>query len=871
MKNVFWIIIFSAFLLSKALSQNLPPEILKTLSGEENSQFKLEREKWIDEMHRTEDGVNWKVIEFANSLARKENLMNNMNNIKDGKQSNNLLSEIVAGGNLIGKWIEKGSNNQAGRIHNTDIDWERGFIYAASSGGNIWRGNLDGTGWTCLNNSMKIGNIRAVYVKKISGKYRVFVVGNGPSACYYTENEGSSWISSNGFENASRWGGLHRAAKIDGTDNIYVLANEWDYDKWKAVTTIYKSEDFGTNFTKIYQSNIDVGVCDIYAPRYGKSDLYFVHRDTLTTISQNEVFTDISNFNNLPEFSKATQILIKGSSDMNSGYLAAMLNNGDGSSHFYTSTDGGNNWTKKGSVGFNPFERNSFEVSPSNPDMLFIGGVDTYRSEDGGSTWKIVNGWGEYYGDPKSKLHADIPGIQAFKTPANGELLLIGTDGGLYKSEDFAYTVQNLSLTGLNVSQYYSSYTYRNSQGIVFAGAQDQGFQRCLLDSGKSLSFQQTISGDYGQLSSADGGDNLWAVYPGFAMLYKGANIDKFSSYYWDLNKNNCKNWLWMPPTIGDPSNPQAAYIAAGGINCTDAGKCSYMFHLIYNNGGIIHNILPFNFGTDGSRLSAMAISELNKDYFYALTSNGTFYYSSDKGTSWNKTDSLKGPEAHYFYGSTVLASNKILGKVIIAGSGYSNPAAFVSYNNGKDFAKIDSGLPKTLIYKIAVSDDEKYIFAATEAGQYIYIDAQKKWFSLASLSSPDQTFWSVEYLPQSKTARFVTYGRGIWDFKIEEEVSVNEICGDEQNLSLSAYPVPAADWITIRAKALKSGPVKIVIYDMEGRIINNLNANHPSFETEKEIRWNCTDFAGNKVKKGSYLCIMTSEGVASFCKIIIE
>ena len=47
-------------------------------------------------------------------------------------------------------------------------------------------------------------------------------------------------------------------------------------------------------------------------------------------------------------------------------------------------------------------------------------------------------------------------------------------------------------------------------------------------------------------------------------------------------------------------------------------------------------------------------------------------------------------------------------------------------------------------------------------------------------VSAPDQTYWSVEYIPELLTARFGTYGRGIWDFKMDE--NYNLMIGDINN-----------------------------------------------------------------------------------------
>ena len=47
----------------------------------------------------------------------------------------------------------------------------------------------------------------------------------------------------------------------------------------------------------------------------------------------------------------------------------------------------------------------------------------------------------------------------------------------------------------------------------------------------------------------------------------------------------------------------------------------------------------------------------------------------------------------------------------------------------------------------------------------------------MSGLSAPDQTYWSVDFVPEINTARFGTYGRGIWDFVLDENYDL--IIGD--------------------------------------------------------------------------------------------
>ena len=86
---------------------------------------------------------------------------------------------------------------------------------------------------------------------------------------------------------------------------------------------------------------------------------------------------------------------------------------------------------------------------------------------------------------------------------------------------------------------------------------------------------------------------------------------------------------------------------------------------------------------TTGSGIYSNCIEPSNR---YVLTYDGSFYYSSDDGVNWEVSSAFDGPDAHYFYGSTIWASQSTPGMVIIGGSGYSNPPVYISYDHGASF-----------------------------------------------------------------------------------------------------------------------------------------------------------------------------------------
>jgi len=172
------------------------------------------------------------------------------------------------------------------------------------------------------------------------------------------------------------------------------------------------------------------------------------------------------------------------------------------------------------------------------------------------------------------------------------------------------------------------------------------------------------------------------------------------------------------------------------------------------------------------------------------MTAEPRLYFSTDGGANWSSSNHMNLPENHYFYGNSILPSPNMDGRVYLSGSGYSNPAVYFSLDHGATIQAMDNGLPSTLVYDLACTPDESMIFAATEVGPYVFTASDSTWHPMEGMSAPDQTYWSVEYVPGLHAARFGTYGRGIWDFVICD--SLSPLAGEFD------YSVGGADALTV-------------------------------------------------------------------------
>jgi photosystem II stability/assembly factor-like uncharacterized protein len=766
-----------------------PTEIVMEYEDEEEKHRK--RDEWFAAMHKSAPDVDPVQMDLRFRLEHQES--NSIINRSSG------MTESFANGKIMGAWAERGCKVQSGRIMYSDYDQQNDILYSLSAGGTVWKQdpNVD---WVPLNDHFRLSSGSMIRLLDINGTQRI-LVGTSGKYIYYSDDDGATWDTATGLQSIQGWGNIFKTV-VDPTINetIYTFAVEWDNANWNAMVSLYESTDGGSSFQRILQRSITNYSAhrryDLWSARYDSNYVYAAFHDSLFRITQTG-----PQFEGLIGASpSASRVLITGSVV---GQDSVILYAHDGDK-VYKSINSGASWTFTSNFMKNAFRNTSFEAGILNPDAVFFGAVDCYRSFNGGLTFPEVNSWTQYYGNPQYYLHADIPSIQSFLDASGNEFQIINTDAALYKSTNYLGSVTNLGLNNLNASRLYDTYTNRNDPGIIFAGTQDQGYQRVTSDNGGVLSFTQEISGDYGHIGSGDNGENIWMNYPGFTIFWENAGYAFASSSTWDFNG---ANHFWLAPLMVDPLNSYQAYLAGGSIS----GGGSKIIQLAYN-GVINATELPYNFAqANGGNISAMAISPLDYNHWYVLTDEGYFFHSANAGQSWTRQSAFNGPGSHYFYGATIYPSNTVLGEVYIGGSGYSNPGAFFTSNHGTSFTDISNGLPNTLMYEMIGAADDSLIFAATELGPYCYVVDDQQWYSVMG-SAPDQVYWSVDYIPSINTIRYGTHGRGIWDFELDVSSTIST--QEEDLISLEIYPNPVSDYVWITSNGHKS----IEIYNLKGQ-----------------------------------------------------
>lgn len=773
--------------------------MVKTDMEEKN--LSTTKEKWIEAMHRAAPGVDWRELEYRTSMDRQNNRTTADTRSRNGEVS-------IADDLLKGEWIERGSNNQAGSVFDMDYDVETNELYLVSSGGSIFKTDYYLQYWEVVNDRFKFTHGLLKLLKLPNGNKRlVALIGNEP---HYSDDLGLTWTSANAY-NADNWGHVKDAfvTQFQDQDVILILAKTGYWSDYK----LYMSTDQGASYQSIHHFYTSDGKNLAMTHIEKSGEIYLIEqidanrsrffRFDFTTMSLDQL-----NGNSPHGFGSDGTGNLAG---VQIGTDTLKFLSYNGNNELYTSLDTGTTWTYLSTLPIRPWEVRLF-VSAHNPNLVLIGAVECYRSLNGGKNWQLINGWAEYYGDVEGKLHADIMQFDEFFDQDGNHFVTISNHGGVSASYDNTITNTNIGLFDLNVSQYYSVRTSPDNPEFIMAGSQDQGLQRGFLRSKNTANLEQVISGDYGHNVFTKGGQAFWTVYPGgWVSHYSNPKLGYLDDG-WEVNSDN--ETVWIPPLVAGPDPDKDEVILAGGS--LDGGPGSFLIKLSYNFG-IQKEQLPFDFKqASESEISAIGISPINPENWYVATNNGHFYYSIDGGQHFEEASNYV-PGAHYLYGACILPSKLDDQTLYLSGSGYSTAGVVKSTDGGKSFISMDNGLPGTMVFAITANEDESMLFAATEAGPFVYIREDDRWYDLAGDVAPTQSYWSVEYIATTQTVRFGTYGRGIWDFNIEDTgVGTDNIY--EVTHSFNVFPNPVLDRMTIVLDNSIEVDAKLAIFNMQGK-----------------------------------------------------
>ncbi len=780
------------------------------------------REEWIESLHWAPPGTDWRAMEAAN---RRALALERYARIEGGERTNH--------------WDELGSVNLAGRTHAAAPSGDGQHLYVGSNLGGVWRATIDGQDWEPLSDGLGLGSCRLAVAPAGGPGEPEVVLTLAAETIHASSDQGQTWFVPAGMPEY-----IYESIRVlhdpGHPRTVYYLARGGAWTgpgQYEYGFMVCRSTDGGQTF-QIRCVRPGTPRCDIWIDRVDGGPLYLMQGNTL--YRSNDGGATFQSVGSAPPASVA-DVILTGSEAGAPTFYAALL---EGSQwKLYRSTNGGTSWAWRYDI--NDFWE-TLVASIGNPNLVFVAGVECWRSTNGGGTFVKVNNWWDYYGDPERKLHADLPGMDIYMLGGQ-EAIFFNTDGATYVSYDGGQSVQNISLWGLAISQYYSTLTSSSDPYLVAAGSQDQGYQQSTPGQrAADLPFEQLISGDYGHLTSTTRQhDWLYSVYPGFVLLQVNESSPQDLV---QLDFPSCDH-SWMPPVLADPHDADIFYLCGDHLwkYERDSG-----YHYTMTE-------LPQEFSSGGGYLTALAISPADYNYWYAATSAGAMWYSHDAGDTWTQSPS-HGPGPHYFYGTAIAASPGNREVAYAGGSGYAGHPVWKTTDGGISWQGMGQGLPSTLALGLALGGETgEDLFAACEAGPYAFDAQAGEWTSILGTEAPLTVYWCVEWVPEISVARFGTYGRGIWDYSPAgagvAEGSHWAGPGGARNIQLEISPTPARTELTLRFTLAQAGEVRLELFDVSGRQVAQLARGVVASGAHETV----FDLAGAHLAAGTYLARLVS------------
>lgn len=370
----------------------------------EESENRNRKVRWLEDIHRTAPGVDWRTLEYNTSWKRHQ------------YRSQSRLTrdyENHANGLLIGAWNERGSSNQAGSILATAYDTELNALFAISAGGNLFRGDLNGN-WKVVNQDLRFSG-RFLLILDHGTNKRMFAMVN--KIIHFSDDLGLTWQRSSGLETIDNWGTRYNLIPVTekGKTFLYQRVHYWNGE---SAVALFKSEDMGQSFYKLpdlissneMESRLvkPINTEQLYLLEKQKDGLKLYMVDPQTNELKLQGVSDL----NLHSIFDLDAI-----KEQESIYWYTY----DAENILFESKDFANNWEQHGSLPLEPW-RSGLHISPADPNQMMFGEVEAYRSSNRGKDWSKINEWGDYYADVENMLHADIMWIEEY-LDASGSLL----------------------------------------------------------------------------------------------------------------------------------------------------------------------------------------------------------------------------------------------------------------------------------------------------------------------------------------------------------------------------------------------------------------------------------------------------------------
>lgn len=475
---------------------------------------------------------------------------------------------------------------------------------------------------------------------------------------------------------------------------------------------------------------------------------------------------------------------------------------------FWRSEDHGESWNKQSdfvSGGTGPHYYQELWVDPHREGVLYQANNSFVRSVDDGKTWDVIEG---------DKKHVDNHAV-AFH-PNDPDFLLVGCDGGVYRSFDYCKTYEFFG--NLPISQYYKvdvdyDYPFYNVAGGTQDNYSHYGPTRTNKVQGiVNSDWVKTIGGDGhdGAIDYEDPNTIYAESQQGFIRRYDRRTGEAVDVRPRPEAGQDDFRFNWDAPILISPHDHKRIYFASQFMHRSDDRGDSWKTI----SPDLSKNQNRFELPTMGrvpsidaaydlyamsqyGNVTSISESPVVEGLLYAGTDDGLIQVSEDGGENWRKIEQIYGVPEGFFVNDVkadMFDADTVYACMDNHKSGDYKSYLVVSTDRGRTWKSMVGDLPERhLVWRI-VQDHKmpELFFLGTEFGIYFTRNAGENWTKLAG--APTIPFRDLAIQKRENDLVGASFGRSFYvldDYSPLRNATSDNV-GDEK---FSVFPIRPAYW----------------------------------------------------------------------------
>jgi hypothetical protein len=443
-----------------------------------------------------------------------------------------------------------------------------------------------------------------------------------------------------------------------------------------------------------------------------------------------------------------------------------LLTNPLGSSYVECGEGDENSWTPMG------WYCNVIAVDPVDPDVVFAGGVDLFRSDDGGQNWGLASYWfAKYPTTYPSYVHADQHAI-VFHPDYDGDTvrtMFSATDGGIFRTSnpharlgfgnaaicDPNYSrVQFENLNhGFGITQFYHGAPFPDGTGYL-GGTQDNGTILGLDQRGRD-SWIPVWGGDGGYVAiDPDNSNNLYIETQRFGFVRSTDGGYNFEGAVNGVTEDR-QDFLFITPFVMDPNDSSRLWTGGRRVWKTINGADNWTAASTTNLGS--------------GQVSALAVEPGNSDFVVIGTTDG-WVYRNESALTAGQTTTWQASRPRQGFVSSVAFDPSSPGVVYATFAGFGGQHVWRSDDRAVTWTAIDgtgsTAIPDIPVHSIAVDPmNPRRLYLGTDLGVMTSINGGLTWAIENTGFANAVTEWlALNTNAQGDSWLFAfTHGRGAW------------------------------------------------------------------------------------------------------------